>query len=141
MKIDIGNGKILGTKVVSQNGQVSGFSEFKGREVLVILPEGEPTVVLDAKDFGREVKLATQEHMRLAFKQYEVLSEKYGSPEEAAKKFLDTYTPKSFQGLFEKADAWVKDELAAGRQKFEEGRRRVAKVVRREPATPPEGSV
>jgi hypothetical protein len=39
MKIDIGmEGKILGTKRVSPNGQVSGLSEYAGEEVLIVYP-------------------------------------------------------------------------------------------------------
>ena len=50
MKIDIGNGKVLGTKRVSSNGQISGFTEFACQDVLVVLPGNASDVKLGAMD-------------------------------------------------------------------------------------------
>ena len=63
MKIDIGaDGKILGTKRVSANGQISGFTEYAGAEVLVILPGGElPIVRRDARDVLDEMEKIVEE--------------------------------------------------------------------------------
>jgi hypothetical protein len=119
MKIDIGNGKILGTKKVSANGQISGFTEYSGREVLVVLPEGEPTVRLDAKEYMREMQTATLEHMKLAFEQYKDLKRKFSTPEKATREFLDKYTPQTFKGLFDSVDDWAKDQVGRAEAKVE----------------------
>lgn len=119
MKIDIGNGKILGTKRVSANGQISGFTEFAGREVLVVLPEGEPTVKLDAKEYVREMQTATNEHMKLAFVQYKELKRRFETPERATKEFLEKHAPKSFNGLYAKVDTWAKDQIQRAETKVE----------------------
>ena len=119
MKIDIGNGKILGTKRVSANGQISGFTEFAGREVLVVLPEGEPTVKLDAKEYVREMQTATNEHMKLAFVQYKELKRRFETPERATKEFLEKHAPKSFNGLYAKVDMWAKDQIQRAETKVE----------------------
>ncbi|MHB8584371.1 MAG: hypothetical protein ACYDDF_00830 [Thermoplasmatota archaeon] len=119
MKIDIGNGKILGTKKVSANGQISGFTEFSGREVLVVLPEGEPSVRLDAKEYMREMQTATLEHMKLAFEQYKDLKKKFNTPEKATREFMEKYAPQTFKGLFEQVDEWAKDQVGKAEQKVE----------------------
>ncbi|MHB8605760.1 MAG: hypothetical protein ACYDCK_10950 [Thermoplasmatota archaeon] len=119
MKIDIGNGKILGTKRVSQNGQISGFTEFAGRDVLVVLPEGEPTVRLDAKEYVKEIQTATNEQMKVAFSNYKELKKKFETPEKATKEFLGKYAPKNFQGLFEKVDVWAKEQVGRAETRVE----------------------
>ncbi|HWG92040.1 MAG TPA: hypothetical protein VNZ52_14420 [Candidatus Thermoplasmatota archaeon] len=119
MKIDIGNGKILGTKRVSQNGQISGFTEYAGREVLVVLPEGEPTVKLDAKEYVRELQVATNEQMKVAFEQYKELKKKFDTPDRATKEFMTKHAPKNFQGLYEKVDSWVKEQVGKAETKIE----------------------
>lgn len=137
MKIDIGNGKILGTKKVSQNGQISGFTEFAGREVLVVLPEGEPTVRLDAKEYVREIQAATNEHMKLAFEQYRELKKKFATPEKATREFMEKHAPQSFKGLYDQVNVWAKDQIGRAEGKVEgalnKGDRREVK-----PATEPE---
>lgn len=119
MKIDIGNGKILGTKRVSQNGQISGFTEFAGREVLVILPEGEPSVKLDTKEYVKELQTAANEQMKLMFLQYRELKKKFDTPEKATKNFLEKHAPKSFQGLYEKVELWAKENVNKAESKVE----------------------
>lgn len=119
MKIDIGSGKILGTKRVSANGQISGFTEYAGREVVVVLPEGEPSVQLDAKEYVRELQTATNEHMKLAFEQYKELKRKFDTPQEATRDFMTRYAPKTFQGLYEKVEAWTKETVGKAEQKVE----------------------
>ena len=122
MKIDIGNGKVLGTKRVSPNGQISGFTEFAGREVLVILPEeeGEVDVRLSARDVVKEIQVATNEHMKIAFHQYKDLRRRFETPEQATKEFLARKAPRSFQGLFEKVETFVKEQLDKAEEKVEE---------------------
>lgn len=115
MKIDIGpDGKILGTKRVSPNGQVSGFTEFAGQDVLVILPGGRaPVVKKDAADLLAEAEALVRQRMELAFEEYRHLRQKYPTPDVAAKAFVKTMRPKSFQGLIAKADAWIRDQRAS----------------------------
>ncbi len=133
MKIDIGNGKILGTKRVSANGQISGFTEYAGREVLVVLPEGEPTVRLDAKEYVRELQAATNEHMRLAFGQYKELKKRFETPERATKEFMEKRAPKSFQGLYAKVDAWAKEQITKAETKVERALKIEANNAKPEP--------
>lgn len=120
MKIDIGNGKVLGTKRVSPNGQVSGFTEYAGREVLVILPDQEIDVRLSPRDVVREVQAATNEHMKIAFHQYKDLRRRFESPEHATKEFISRYAPASFQGLYDKVEVFVKESLDKAEGKVEE---------------------
>lgn len=114
MNIDIGtDGKILGTKRVSANGQVSGFTEYAGRDVLVILPGGEtPVVRRDARDLLTEADALVRERMKLAFREYKDFKRRFESPEKAAESFLRNVAPKSVQGLVDRADRWIKDQLA-----------------------------
>lgn len=119
MKIDIGNGKILGTKRVSQNGQISGFTEHAGREVLVVLPEGEPNVKLDAKEYVQEIQTATNEHMKLAFEKYRDLKRKFETPEKATREFMDAKAPRSFKGLYDKIDVFVREQVGRAEAKVE----------------------
>jgi hypothetical protein len=110
MKIDIGRGKILGTKEVSSNGQISGFSDYVGQEVLVVLPEGEADVEPDARELVEEITLATQQHMQVAFREYEEqVKVRFRGPNEATKQFLDENAPESFSGLYDQVEAWLVD--------------------------------
>jgi hypothetical protein len=119
MKIDIGSGKVLGTKRVSPNGQISGFTEFAGQEVLVILPGGETDVKLGAKDLIREIQVATNEHMKVAFHQYKDLKRRFETPERATKEFLAKNAPRSFSGLYEKVEYWVGEQIDKVEEKVE----------------------
>lgn len=119
MKIDIGNGKVLGTKRVSPNGQISGFTEYAGQEVLVILPEKDVDVKLGPKDYLKEVQVAANEHMKVAFHQYKDLRRRFESPEQATKEFLARNAPKNFTGLYEKVEGWAKEQLDKAEEKVE----------------------
>jgi hypothetical protein len=111
VRIDIGNGKVLGTKRVSPNGQISGFTEYAGREVLVVLPGEDVDVRLSPKDVLKEVQVAANEHMKVAFHQYKDLKRRFATPENATKAFMAKYAPESFQGLYEKVETWAKEQL------------------------------
>lgn len=113
MKIDIGRGKILGTKRVSPNGQISGFTEYAGQEVLVVLPEGEAKTQPDARDLVDEIKAATQQQMQVAFHEYEGLKDRFQGPNEATKHFLETHAPSSFQGLYDRIERWVAEQSSS----------------------------
>jgi len=119
MKIDIGNGKVLGTKRVSPNGQISGFTEYAGQEVLVILPGDVTDVKLGARDLVKEIQVATNEHMKVAFHQYKDLKRRFESPEKATKEFLARNAPRSFTGLYEKVEAFVAEQLDRVEEKVE----------------------
>lgn len=120
MKIDIGRGKILGTKRVSPNGQISGFTEYAGREVLVVLPEGEATTQPDARDLVDEIKAATQQQMRVAFHEYEELKERFQGPNEATKAFLEANAPGTFQGLYDRIERWVAQQSTSAEDRVKQ---------------------
>ncbi len=120
MKIDIGRGKILGTKRVSPNGQISGFTEYAGREVLVVLPEGEAKTQPDARDLVDEIKAATQQQMRVAFHEYEDLKDRFQGPNEATKQFLETNAPRSFQGLYDRIERWVAQQSSSAEDRVKQ---------------------
>lgn len=119
MKIDIGDGKVLGTKRVSPNGQISGFTEYAGQEVLVVLPGSETDVKLTPKDLVKEVQAATNEHMKVAFHQYKELKTRFETPERATREFLQKHAPKNFQGLYENVEGWVKEQVDKAEEKIE----------------------
>jgi hypothetical protein len=114
MKIDIGSeGKILGTKRVSPNGQVSGLSEYAGEEVLVIYPGvREPRVHMDAGDVVHEVEKAVNNQMRTAFRQYKVLKGKYKDEAAATAAFIKEKSPKSWADLIDNVDDWVQSQVS-----------------------------
>jgi len=113
MKIDIGSeGKILGTKRVSPNGQVSGLSEYAGEEVLVIYPgPRQPRVQLDAGDYVHEVEKAVHNQMRTAFRQYKGLKEKYADEAAATADYIRARSPRSWEGLIDSVDDWVRTQV------------------------------
>lgn len=115
MKIDIGpDGKILGTKKVSANGQISGFTEYAGAEVLVILPGGSlPVVKRDARDVLEEMERLVEDRMRVAFQEYENLKRRFVSPRHAAQTFLRNVSPEGLRGLVERADHWLRQQADA----------------------------
>jgi hypothetical protein len=120
MKIDIGpNGKILGTKKVSPNGQVSGLSEYAEQDVLIILPEGQPKVRFDARDYTAELEKAVNEHMKLAFREYKTLKDKFATPTEASRKFIRENSPKTFHGLMDNVDNWVNTQVQKAEKRVE----------------------
>lgn len=122
MKIDIGTeGKILGTKKVSPNGQVSGLSEYAGEEVLIIYPgPREPRIKMEAKDYVHEVEKAVQGQMRVAFQQYKALKAKYKDEAAATREFIRAKSPQNFQGLIESVDSWVASQVGKAEKKVAE---------------------
>lgn len=119
MKIDIGtDGKILGTKRVSSNGQISGFTEYAGAEVLVILPGGKtPIVRRSARDLWGEAEKVVEERMKVAFQEYQNLRRRFPTPRDAAKSFLNSSPSKNLKGLVDRADAWLRQQVEAARKK------------------------
>lgn len=113
MKIDIGSeGKILGTKRVSPNGQVSGLSEYAGEEVLVIYPgPREPRIRKDPEDYLHELETAVGQQMKAAFRQYKILKARYKDEAAATADFIRAKSPKSWEGLIDNVDDWVKAQV------------------------------
>lgn len=71
MRIELGaGGKIVGTRKVSPNGQVSGLKELAGREVLVILPGDPETLFEGPGDYLKELQDAVQEQVRQSLEGY-----------------------------------------------------------------------
>lgn len=71
MRIELGaGGKIIGTRRVSPNGQVSGLRELAGKEVLVILP-GEPGKgFASPEDYLKDLEDAVQEQVKRSLEGY-----------------------------------------------------------------------
>jgi hypothetical protein len=112
MRIDIGaGGKIIGTRRVSPNGQVSGLSEFSGQEVLVILPGGTETEATPPWASPEAMARVVQGQVRQAYQQYELLRELYGSPWEATRSFVRSAFGSSWPDLSAEVERWVKDQL------------------------------
>jgi hypothetical protein len=110
MKIEFEKGaKILGTKKVSGNGQVSGLTEYAGKEVMIIMLPKEGKAVKPTPEYVlSELEMAINEHMKLAFKQYKRLEEMYGSPEDATRQFIKKMAPKSTHAMIDDVDKWLK---------------------------------
>jgi len=111
MKIELGKGaKIIGTKTVSSKGQVSGLTEYAGKEVMVVLvPEEGPTIAPSAEQVLEEIQGAAKEHMELAFDQYERLNEIFGSPDDATREFMRKSAPRSVNIMIDEMDKWLEN--------------------------------
>jgi hypothetical protein len=90
MRIELGTGgKIVGTRRVSPNGQVSGLKEYAGQEVLVLIPGETEKEFLGPEDYLKGLEVAVQEQVRQALDQYIALQKVYSAPLESAKTFLE----------------------------------------------------
>jgi uncharacterized protein YeaO (DUF488 family) len=114
LKIEFESGaRIVGTKRVSAKGQVSGLTEYAGKEVMIILvPEEGAAVKPTMEVFYHELRRAAEEHMEVAFKRSKQLTDVFGTPQVAVKQFLDRYTPESVQKMKIEMDKWVKNFAA-----------------------------
>lgn len=112
MRIDIGaGGKIIATKRVSPNGQVSGLREYAGREVLIILPgEGGAGQYYGAEDAYAAIQKMVQAQMEIAFKQYDWMRERFSDPNEAVREFMRGISPPGMRSIMEMMDAWFKKQ-------------------------------
>lgn len=109
MRLEIGpGGKIIGTRRVSPNGQVSGLSDYSGREVLVVLPDdGGSAASPSAQDLGQ----AVQDQIREAFERYRSLGEIYATPWEATRAFFDSALPTRLPNLMDQVNRWVEAQV------------------------------
>jgi hypothetical protein len=113
MRLELGSdGKIIGSRRVSPNGQVSGLTEFAGREVLVILPGATHPESPIPWGSTEAVTQAVEEQMRQAYERYEVLQKIYATPWEATRSFVRNAFGISAPDLAAEVDRWVKGHLA-----------------------------
>lgn len=126
MKLDIGpDGKIIGTRRVSPNGQVSGLTEFSGREVLVILPGASGADSSATWGSPEAIAQAVEEQVRQAYQRYDLLQKLYATPWEATRSFVRSAFGTSAPDLVAEVDRWVKEQLrnapSAGRSPDDDG--------------------
>ncbi len=115
MRLDIGpDGKIIGTRRVSPNGQVSGLSEFTGREVLVILPGTSEAGSAPPWPGSEEVTRLVGEQIRQAYDRYRILQETYATPWEATRSFMEAIFGGRAPDLMAEVDRWVKNQVRKG---------------------------
>jgi hypothetical protein len=112
MRLELGSdGKIIGSRRVSPNGQVSGLTEFAGREVLVILPGATHPESTGPWGAPEAVTEAVEEQMRQAYERYEILQKIYASPWEATRSFVRNAFGISAPDIAAEVDRWVKGHL------------------------------
>ncbi|MGP8072339.1 MAG: hypothetical protein ACLPZM_04320 [Thermoplasmata archaeon] len=112
MRLEIGpDGKIIGTRRVSPNGQVSGLTEFSGREVLVILPGSGYSDSSPPWGSPEAISQAVEEQMREAYQRYELLQKLYATPWEATRSFVRSAFGPSGPDLMGQVDRWVNDQI------------------------------
>jgi hypothetical protein len=122
MKLEIGpDGKIIGTRRVSPNGQVSGLSEFSGREVLVILPGTSEGNSASPWPGSEEFTRLVGEQIRQAYDRYRVLQETYATPWEATRSFMQAVFGVQAPDLMAEVDRWVKSQVREASQDRPEG--------------------
>jgi hypothetical protein len=112
MRLDLGSdGKIIGTRRVSPNGQVSGLSDYTGREVLVILPGTEEPGATSAWPGSEEFTRLVGEQIREAYERTRILQETYATPWEATRSFMKTVFGAQAPDLMAEIDRWVKSQV------------------------------
>jgi hypothetical protein len=114
MRLEIGpGGKIIGTKRVSPNGQVSGLSDFAGREVLIVLMEDASSAGPAPFGSSTEWSGAVNEQMRRAFEQYQSLQELYATPWEATRAFLQSVFPWApLPDITDQVNRWIESQVS-----------------------------
>ncbi|MGA8542480.1 MAG: hypothetical protein WB947_02920 [Thermoplasmata archaeon] len=112
MKLDIDpDGKIIGARRVSPNGQVSGLSEFAGREVLIILPGSSGANSATPWPGSEEFTRLVSEQIRQAYDQYRILQETYATPWEATRSFMEAVFGGGVPDPLADVDRWVKSHV------------------------------
>ncbi|MFZ0892624.1 MAG: hypothetical protein WB778_04090 [Thermoplasmata archaeon] len=112
MRLDLGpDGKIIGTRRVSPNGQISGLSEYTGREVLVILPGTAEPGFAPAWPGSEEFTRLVGEQIRQAYERTRILQETYATPWEATRSFMKTVFGAQAPDLMDEVDRWVKSQV------------------------------
>lgn len=81
MRIDIGpEGRIVGTKRVSQAGSVAGLSAQAGKDVLIVVPEGRPVFRFTARDYVHEWQKMAQKTAKRLTKELRVAQARLPDP-------------------------------------------------------------
>jgi len=112
MRLDIGpDGKIIGTRRVSPNGQVSGLSEFSGREVLVILPGSSEAAYSAPWANSEEVVRMVGDQIRQAYDRYRTLQDLYATPWEATRSFMEGVLGGRVPDIMAEVDRWIKSQV------------------------------
>jgi hypothetical protein len=112
MRLDLGpDGKIIGTRRVSPNGQVSGLSDFTGQEVLVILPGRSDTGAAPQWPASDELTRMVGDQIRQAYDRYRILQETYATPWEATRSFMEGIFGSRTPDLMDEVDRWVKNQV------------------------------
>ena len=112
MRLEIGpDGKIIGSRRVSPNGQVSGLTEFAAREVLVILPGSTYSESAPRWGSPEAIAQAVEEQVRQAYQRYGLLQQMYATPWEATRSFVRSAFGSATPDLVEEVDRWVKEQL------------------------------
>jgi len=112
MRLEIGpDGKIIGTRRVSPNGQVSGLTEYAGREVLVLLPGSVSADTAPGWGSPEAVAQAVEEQMRQVYQRYELLQKLYATPWEATRSFVRSAFGTPMPDLSAEVDRWVQEQL------------------------------
>lgn len=112
MRLDIGSdGKIIGTRRVSPNGQVSGLSEFAGQEVLVIFPGRSDAGTSVPWSSAEEITRMVGDQIRQAYDRYQVLQETYATPWEATRSFMEGLFGGPTPDLMAQVDRWIRDQV------------------------------
>lgn len=89
MRIDLGStGKIIGTRRVSPNGQVSGLRDFAGEEVLVVLPGTGESAEAPEGEYLKNIQELVQAQVEKALQQYMELQKVYTAPFDIAQGML-----------------------------------------------------
>ncbi len=112
MRLDIGaDGKIIGSRRVSPNGQVSGLTEYAGREVLVILPGSSEGGAAPPWPTAEEMTRVVGEQIRQAYDRYRILQETYATPWEATRSFMQGLFGGRAPDLMAEVDRWIRNQV------------------------------
>ena len=114
MKIEFGPGsKILGTKKVSDKGQISGLKEFAGKEVMVVLVSDEQASLfgsgLPHEVISNEIQRLIKEQISTAQENFKKLNEKMLKPEDLSKEFIDKMGEEITKQIKKDMDKWLKN--------------------------------
>jgi hypothetical protein len=87
MRIDLTpQGKVVGTRKVSENGQVTGLSEHAGQDVLILVPNGTPVVRNTMADYVHEWQRIAERNAKRAAKEWQSFQKKVPRSRQAALK-------------------------------------------------------
>lgn len=112
MRLDLGaDGKIIGTRRVSPNGQVSGLSDYAGKEVLVILPGGPDGELPPPWSNVDAITRLVSDQIREAYDRYRVLQDAYPTPWEATRSFLEGLYGTPTSDLRAEVDRWIRSQV------------------------------